>query len=119
MTLINPISTLKDSPGQSVVDIDASLAAAVSPFEFRNDGSVILFVSNGAGTTTTLTVSAQPDAIGRDAAGNDLTVAIPTTKMGFVPFLNPTGWNSGGQVFCSLSQTASVKIGVYRLLRVR
>lgn len=123
MATLSPIATLNDN-GRGVLDLQAALAAAADlTNDFFNDGNVILFTHNGLVGALTVTLKSQPDDLGRGGSAdtnNDEVLVIPAGETGFFPFLNPRGWNGGGKVSFTLSSVAAgVKIGVYRMQKLR
>jgi hypothetical protein len=123
MAVLTPIATLNDN-GRGIADLDAALAQAADlTNSFLNDGNTMLMVSNGAGASVTVTIKSATDPHGRGGTAdtnNDESIVIPTLKTGFFPFLNPVGFNSGGAVTFTLSAiTSGIKIGIYRMLKLR
>jgi hypothetical protein len=120
MATLNPANTLDDF-GEAITDLDAALAAAVDlTNDFFNDGNLVLVVSNGGGGPVTATVKGQPDPYSRGGAGvGDVANIVPAGKIGIYSLLNPAMFNGGGKTTFTLSATASVKIGVIRLRKLR
>ena len=122
MAVLTPIATLNDN-GRGVADLQTALAAAADTNNsFLNDGNSVLFVHNGGAVALTLTLKSAVDPYGRGGSGdtnNDEVLTVPAGATAVFPFLNPVAWNSGGAVSFTLSVTASIKIGVYRMIKLR
>lgn len=117
MATLTPFDTLDDG-GDSVVDLDAALAAASDTSnDFFNDGSCVVVVSNGDASSKTATILGRTDPFGATVA--DIVMIVPAGKVGMSSFLNPALYNSGGKVTFTLSATTSTKIGVLRLRKIR
>jgi len=118
-TTLTPIATLTDR-GVGVADIDAALVAATEVGHvFTNDGNIMAFISNGGGVAVTATLVAEPDPYGRGATANDEVISIPAGGVGMFSLANPAMFNAGGLAALNLSVFASVKIGIYRIRKVR
>ena len=123
MAVLTPIATLNDN-GRGVADLDGALAqAADTTNSFANDGNTVLVLSNGTAGSITATVKSAPDAYGRGGTAdtnNDEVLTIAAGKVAIFPFLNPGAWNSSGQVTFTLSGVgAGMKIGIYRIVKLR
>lgn len=117
MATLNPADTLDDS-GDSIVDIDAALAAAADlSNDFFNHGDQIIVCSNASAGVRTLTVTGRRDPYG--ALVDNLVVAIPAGKIGMTSFLNPAMYNSGAKCTFTLDATATTKIGIIKLRKLR
>jgi len=120
--VLNPIKSILDL-GVGILDIDASLAAATGlELQFFNDGNTIMFISNGSASPVTATLVSAPDTFGRGGTGdtqNDEAIIIPAGKMGMFPFMAPSAFNKGGLVNVTLSSFATIKVGIYRLVKAR
>lgn len=122
MATLTPVATLNDN-GLGVADIGAlAVAAADASNDFANDGDTFLIVVNDSAGTVTATAKSQPDPFGRGGAADtqcDEAIAVPTLKMGMLPFLTPAAWNAGGKVTFTLSATADVRLALVRMKKLR
>lgn len=120
MATLTPFITLDDY-GESIVDIDGALAAAVDTTnDFFNSGMEQIVVSNASAGVRTLTVKAQPDPFGRGGATvGDIAIAIPAGKIGMSSLLNPAMYNAGGKCQFTLDAVATTKHGILRHARNR
>ena len=120
-TLTVSSSNVLDDNGARILDLDGALAAAADTSnDFFNNGDVVLVVSNGGASAVTATIKGQPDPYGRGGATvGDVAMAVAAGKIGISGLLNPAMFNSGGKTTFTLSATASVKIGVIRLRKLR
>ncbi len=120
MATLSMADTLDDN-GDRILDLDAACAAAADTSnDFFNNGDCVLVVSNGAASAVTATVKGAPDPYGRGGGGvGDVAIVVPAGKIGISGLLNPAMFNSGGKTTFTLSATASVKIGVLRLRKLR
>ena len=117
MTVQN-ITAEKYDQAIGIPDIDAfCVAATVTNIEFRNDGNVLIFVSNGSAGAITATVKSVPDTYGRGGPSdndNDEVISVPAGKVGMFPFASIGMFNAGGLCSLTLSAFASVKVGLLR-----
>lgn len=113
-------TTLLDR-GEGVADLSAAAVAATSTeIVFPNDGSLILAVVNNDASSKTATLKAVADPDGRGGATvSDVAIVVPTLQIGLFPFMSPAMFNSGGNATVTLSATTSVKLGLYRLTKMR
>lgn len=122
MTLLSPIATLNDN-GRGVSDLQAALAAAAETTNtFYNSGDIITVIHNGDSSSKTATMKAAVDPYGRGGSAdtnNDEVLTIPAGETGIFPFLNPAAWNTGGLATFVLSAITSVKIGIYKVVKLR
>lgn len=102
--------------------VTGATAATDVDLEFRNDGDMVLAISNGSGAPMTATLNATPDPYGRGGSGvNDETINIPTGGVGFFPFMAIAMFQTGGSTSTSvtLSTTTSVTLTLIRITKAR
>ena len=117
MATLTPFDTLDDF-GEKIVDIDAALAAAADVSnDFYNHGNQVIIVSNASAGVRNVSVVARADPYG--VTGSNLAIAIPAGKIGMTGFLNPAIYNSGAKCTFTLDATATTKIGVLTIRKVR
>lgn len=106
-------------PNAGFTDLIAQLAAATGGGDsFYLTGREILIVNNGNGATCTVTIStvvaAAPDNYGVVNAAHDITLAIPTTKIGIWGAFSVFRFrDSSGNAQITYSVSASVTVGVF------
>lgn len=117
MATLTPFDTLDDF-GEKITDLDGALTAAVDTSnDFYNHGNQMIIVSNASAGNRVVTVKGQKDPY--NAQVDDLTITIPAGKIGLTGLLNPAMYNSGAKCTFTLDATATTKIGVLTIRRVR
>ena len=108
--------------GAGTADLDALLVAAATSMEFKNDGNIVVVVSNASAGSVTATLKSQPDPYGRGGpsdADNDEVYTIAAGKIAFIPLMHPGMWNLSGVAQITLSSATSVTVGFIRLTKAR
>lgn len=108
--------------GAGIQDLEASLVAAATSMEFKNDGNIVVVINNGSVGSVTATLKSQPDPYGRGGASdtdNDEVYTIAAGKLAFIPLMNPAMFNLSGVAQITLSAAASVTVGFFRLTKAR
>lgn len=102
-------------PDAGFTDLLAQLAAVAGGGDsFNIQGNEFLVVNNGNGATCTVTIAAVADNFGIVNAAHNLTLAIPTTKIGiFGPFNALRFRDVNGLAQLTYSVSATVTIGVF------
>ena len=102
-------------PDAGFTDLIAQLAAVAGGGDsFNIQGNEILVISNGNGSTCTVTLVAVADNFGIVNAAHNITLAIPTTKVGiFGPFQAARYRDVNGNAQITYSVSATVTIGVF------
>lgn len=111
------MATLTNQPS-SFTGLNLSTTSAdVAGDEFTNTGRELLYVSNGGGSSITVTVTAQQTNVQKQGFGSltvsDTTVTIPAGEDRFIgPFPVQRFSDSAGRVQVSYSDVTSVVVGV-------
>ncbi len=110
------LTPIKLGPNAGFTDMVAQLAAVAGGGDsFYWTGREIIVLSNGNASTCTLTLTAsQADNFGVVNAAHNLTLAVPTTKIGiFSPVSGFRFPDSNNLVQLSYSVSSTVTIGIF------
>jgi hypothetical protein len=107
--------------GVGIADLIAGPTVATdTDLEFRNDGNMVLAVSNQDAAGITATLVATPDPYGRGGSSvNDEVISIAAGAVGLFPFMALAMFQTGGSTSTSvtLSATANVTLTLIRLTK--
>ncbi len=117
---VSAANDMNDS-GDSIVDMAAAgTQLADLSNDFFNSGNEIIVCDNQSVGNRVLTIKGQPDPFGRGGSGvGDITITIPTLKVGCSSFLNPAMFNSGGKCTFTVDATTTTKVAIVRLRKIR
>jgi len=109
--------------GVGIADlVTGPTAASDTALEFRNDGNMILAISNADAAGITATLTATPDPYGRGGSTvNDEVISIGAGDVGLFPFMALAMFQTGGSTTTSitLSAIANVTLTLIKLTKAR
>lgn len=102
-------------PDVGITDMVAQLVAVAGGGDsFNIQGNEVIVINNGNGSTCTVTFTAVADNFGIVNAAHNVTVAIPTTKIGIISGLTVARFRDvNGLCQITYSVSSSVTIGVF------
>jgi hypothetical protein len=93
------------------IDVAATVSGDTAPI----GDDLMLFIKNGAGTTTTVTIATPGTVDGLAIA--DVSIAIPTLLSALVPLTQPLASGATGRANITYSQVTTVTVAVLRVRR--
>jgi hypothetical protein len=101
--------------GVGNADLEALLVAAASTsLVFPNDGNVFVVIKNASVGSVTATLEGVKDPYG---ALQDEALTILASKIAIIPFANRARFNAQGRATLTLSASASVSVGFFRMTK--
>ncbi|MNC67463.1 hypothetical protein D3C75_1179630 [compost metagenome] len=106
------VTIARSTASLASVELVTQAANSADDMQFQNNGSQLLYVDNGSGSSVNVTVPMAADKHGRTG---QKVIAVPAGEQRFIGPFDAELYNQSGYVFVDFSVSTDITVGVLSL----